>query len=191
MKTPIVAVSIVLALSARPIVGSADGRPTLHVTVDDRSAAGATELGTARTRASHIFDDAGIRLSWKSRGAAPDAGVAADGYHVHLVVLGGSDAEQVIGRSGILGFAIPSANRVYVHYDRVHALARNQKVQPGWFLGVVIAHELAHVLGSEHHETGVMASRLSPDANVPPTFSSQEAQSIRTRVQSRRLGPIP
>jgi hypothetical protein len=84
----------------------------------------------------------------------------------------------------VLGFAIPSANRVYVHYDRVHALARHHKEQPGWFLGVVIAHELGHILlpRAGHTEIGVMVPTLSPLPKVPPAFTHLEAQSIRARL---------
>ena len=78
-----------------------------------------------------------------------------------------------------------AANRAYVHYDRVHKLARAHHVQPGWFLGVVIAHELAHLLFQDggHAENGLMASALSPSPTAPAVFTRQEAQRLRDRLR--------
>src|SRR5687767_4065782 len=68
-------VSIALALSARPSAQMADGRPTLELTTEDRSA-GSTELGTARGRVNSIFANTGIRVVWITRAAVDVAGTA-------------------------------------------------------------------------------------------------------------------
>jgi PadR family transcriptional regulator PadR len=173
-------VSIALALSARPSAQMADERPTVEVTTDDRSSAGA-ELGTARARAKHIFADAGIRVVWRTRAGG---GVAETGTHrIQLVVLSGFDADEMfIGHGDLLGIAVLSISRVYVHYDRVLALARQSRTPPGWFLGVVIAHELAHVLRPDagHAENGLMGATLRPEAM--PMFTTQEARALRARL---------
>jgi PadR family transcriptional regulator len=173
-------VSIALALSARPSAQMADGRPMVEVTTDDRSSAGA-ELGVARARAKHIFANAGIQVVWRTRAGG---GVAETGTHrVQLVVLSGFDADEMfLGHGDLLGIAILSISRVYVHYDRVLALARHSKTPPGWFLGVVIAHELAHVLRPDagHAENGLMSATLRPEAM--PMFTAQEAQALRARL---------
>jgi hypothetical protein len=73
-------------------------------------------------------------------------------------------------------------SQVYVHYDRVMALARHYRTPPGWFLGVVIAHEVAHVLlpDAGHAHSGLMGATLSPQ--VTPAFTAQQAQSLRARL---------
>ena len=126
-----VGTSIVLALSARLSAGTVDRRPTLNVIVDDRSSAGATELATARTRAGYLFSDASIRIAWITQGQA--RGVMNIGRdYVRLVVVDGATADEVIaGHDPVLGFAIPSANRAYVYYDRVQRLARDRKSTTG------------------------------------------------------------
>ena len=115
--------------------------------------------------------------------------------YIQLVVTDGARVDQgVPTRDPILGFAVPSANRVYVYYDRVETLALRRNIQPGWFLGVVIAHELTHVLLPEsgHTPTGVMASVLAPDPKEPLTFTADEGRAMRARLSGEttlaRLG---
>jgi hypothetical protein len=178
------AVAFVLVLTARPSAQGSDHRPTLDVVVDDRSTAGGTELGTARTRADYVFAGAGIRISWMTQGRPVDIADISR-VHVQLVILDRPPAADVMaGHPAILGFAVPAANRVYVYYDRIQGMALSQRVQPGWFLGVVIAHELAHVLLPDLHHTpaGVMAATLGPDPRVLPIFTGQEARLMRARL---------
>jgi hypothetical protein len=159
----------------------ADRRPAVEVVVDNRASA-AVELTTARARARFMFADAGIHLRFPTR----PGGVQVGAERIHVIVLDTAAAERLIASDGRrLAFAVPSANRVYVHYDRVHALARAHRAEPGWFLGVVIAHELAHVLlpRAGHAHAGVMAGVLSPDPQVAPAFTPQEAQQLRARLR--------
>lgn len=64
----------------------------------------------------------------------------------------------------------------------LRVLARQSRTPPGWFLGVVIAHELAHVLRPDagHAENGLMGATLRPEAM--PMFTAQEAQALRARL---------
>ena len=163
---------------------TADRRPALEVVVDNRSSAAALDLPVARARARFIFDEAGIRVTFLTQGTGPALAVS-ENDRIHLVVIEQPEADRLVaGDVTRLGFAIPPANRVYVHYDRVYALARYHGVQPGWFLGVVMAHELAHVLRPEagHADTGIMARSLSPDPKVPSAFTRQEARGLRERL---------
>lgn len=173
-------VSIALALAGRASAQTADGRPALEVTIEDRSTGGA-EVGVARGRVSHIFATAGIRVVWKPRAAAA---IDATGAHgIHLVMLSGIGADELFaGHGDVLAIAMPAISRVYVHYERVLALARYDRTPPGWSLGLVIAHEIAHVLLPDlrHTENGLMAARLSP--GVAPLFTARDAQSLRARL---------
>jgi len=178
-----IALVLVLAFTVLLSAQTSDPRPTLTVIVDDRSSAGAAELGAARTRAGYVFDGAGIRITWMTQGRAQDLSVRRD--YIYVVVLDRpADEDLIDGHQPVLGFAVPAANRVYVYFDRVQRLALDRRVQPGWFLGVVIAHELAHVLlpHTRHTTTGVMAATLGPDPTVPPTFTGQEARAMRARL---------
>ena len=161
---------------------TADRRPALEVVLHDRAGTGGVELVTAQARSKFIFAEAGIRLTFVGRDAAGIEPAGLD--RVSLVVAGGREADALITTDvRTLGFAIPAASRVYVHYDRVHVLARERGVKPGWFLGVVIAHELAHVLlPAGHSDAGVMLRTLSPDPPRVPTFPRDEARLMRERL---------
>ena len=173
-------VSIALVLSARPSAQIGDGQSAIEVITEDRSSAGA-EVAIARARVKHIFITAGIRVIWRAQRAQA---VGATGTHrIRLVVLSGPAADEMFLRHGdLLGLAVPSVSRAYVHYDRVLALARHYRTPPGWFLGIVIAHEVAHVLlpDAGHADSGLMGATLSPQA--PPIFTAQQAQSLRARL---------
>jgi hypothetical protein len=159
-------------------------RPVLDVVMVNRVPTGSLEVGTARARVRFIFQEAGIRIVWTPESETPEQATRGV-LPIHVVVLGEDAADHLIaGDAGRLAFAIPSARRLYVHYDRVSGLAREHNVQPGWFLGVVIAHELAHVVlpGAGHADSGLMALALSPDPKATPAFTRREAQLLRKNL---------
>ena len=161
-----------------------DRRPVFEVVLDNRAPGGAAEIGTARLRTEYIFGDAGIRIVWLFKGedAVTPAG---PGERIHVVLIDESSSRLIPGDPRTLGFAIPAAGRVYVHYDRVHDLATVHGVRTGWFLGVVMAHELVHVLlpRAGHTGGGLMARSIRPDPAVPAAFTRMEVQSLRDRLR--------
>jgi len=170
--------------TAQPV----DGRPAFEVVMENRAPSAAPELAAARLRASFIFSEAGIRVIWLTRASA--AVSESSDERISLVVAEQSEADRLMAHDvRILAFAIPRANRVYVHYDRVCALARAHSVQPGWFLGVVLVHELTHVLlpRAGHAEAGVMAASLSPEPKRPAAFSLQEVRQLQDRLSRATL----
>lgn len=179
---PALLASLAAGSSAR--AQTADRRPVLEIVLDNRAPSAARELAAARTRARFIFADAGVRAVFiKDRAPSLESGHT----RIQLVVVSGAVADGLVrGDAQRLGFAIPLASRAYVHYDRIHALARAHKVQPGWFLGVVIAHEAGHILlpRTGHADAGMMAAALSPDPKSPPEFTREEARWLRDRLDS-------
>ena len=181
---------IFLALSAHVHAQALDRRPTLTVIVDDRSADGAADIGIAKTRTGYLFDDAGIRIAWLIAG--PATAETSDGRDVVRVVVLDGAADTYVATDPVMGFAVPSANRVYVYYGRVERLALGKGAQPGWFLGDVIAHEITHVLLPDlgHTHSGVMAAALRPDPHHPPAFTSGEARALRARLGETTLARL-
>ena len=184
-------IHVVLALVAGLLAGTnafaqgGDRRPVFEVVLDNRAPGGAAEIGTARVRADYIFGEAGIRIVWMLKGEDPIT-PAGPGERIHVVLIDESSRRLIPGDPRTLGFAVPAAGRVYVHYDRVHDLATVHGVRPGWFLGAVMAHELVHVLlpRAGHTGGGLMAPSLRPDPAVPAAFTRTEAQSLRDRLRS-------
>jgi hypothetical protein len=168
---------------------TADRRPALEVVLDNRAPSGAAELTSALTRTRFMFDEAGIHLSVLAQEQAVN--IARSGLdRITVVVLEGAAAARLIATNErTLAFAIPPANRVYVHYERVRALARDRGVAPGWFLGAVIAHELTHVLlpRAGHTRTGLMASVLIPDPGRGLAFTREHAQLMRERLGEQTM----
>jgi hypothetical protein len=170
--------------TAQPV----DRRPAFEVLLDNRAPSAGPELGAARLRANFLFGEAGIRVVWLTR-ASGSVSESSD-TRIYLVVAESPEADRLMAHDvRTLGFAVPLANRVYVHYDRVCALARDRGVQPGWFLGVVLAHELTHVLlpRARHAEAGVMAASLSPDPKRPSAFSLEEIRQLQDRLNRATL----
>ena len=181
---------IFVVLAARVHAQALDRRPALTVIVDDRSTDGAADIGIAKTRTGYLFGDAGIRIAWLIAG--PATAGTSDGREVIRVVLFDGAADTDVATDPVLGFAVPSANRVYVYYDRVERLALGKRAQPGWFLGDVIAHEITHVLLPDigHTQSGVMAAALRPDPQHPPAFTSGEARALRARLGETTLARL-
>lgn len=181
---------IFLALSAHVHAQAVDRRPTLTVIVDDRSTDGAADIGIAKTRAGYLFDEAGIRIAWQI--ARPVMAGTNDGRDVIRVVVLDGGVDTDVATDPVLGFAVPSANRIYVYYDRAQRLALGKRAQPGWFLGDVIAHEITHVLLPDiaHTQSGVMAAALRPDPQHPPAFTSGEARALRARLGETTLARL-
>ena len=183
------ALLVSLSTGASATAQTADRWPAFEVVIDNRSSAAGSEVAVARSRASFMFAEAGIHVAFvmKREGVA----LAAAGHDlIHVVVLDQDQAERLIPADVTsLGFALPAAGRAYVHYDRVYALARSHGVQPGWFLGMVMVHELVHVLlpRAGHANTGVMARALSPDPRGPVAFTREESQALRERLRGETI----
>ena len=173
-----------LAAGSRARAQTADRRPVLEIGLDNRASSAAGELPSARTRARFIFAGAGVRVVFiEDRAPSLESGHT----RIQLVVVGDVVADGLFrGDARRLGFAIPLANRIYVHYGRIRALAMERRVLPGWFLGVVIAHEAGHILlpRAGHAGAGIMAAILEPHPKSPPEFTREEARWLRDRLNS-------
>jgi hypothetical protein len=189
----LLALSVTFVAHARARATDVAG-PTLTVAMVDRSTAGGAELAAARTRAGYVFENAGIRIAWSEPGASPVRG-SGGSTAIHVMVVDGPGIDGSFD-DAVLGFASPPARRAYVYYNRVETYALSRHVSPGWFLGLVMAHELAHVLlpGAGHAPAGVMAAQLRPDPGQAPAFTEEEARALCAAVTGEvtvaRLGDM-
>ena len=136
--------------------------------VDGRVVLGAT------MQASRIYAEAGIAVIWVNS-CSPDT--------VVLTLLTGEREKTMIRElaagTRVLGFALASARRVYIFYDRI-------SVTSGFtferLLERVIAHEIGHVLlpGQGHCERGLMRAQAA--LAEPATFTDAQRTFMRRFV---------
>lgn len=157
----------------------------------------------AEQEAAEIFRRAGIRLQWvdcpvsrqqveKLRSSCAQA--EASGAHF-LKILPQSMTARHSGSLHSFGYAVPP-HFAYLFADRAQALAKHGQYLLYVIMGLVIAHELGHlILGEEMHSAaGIMREDLDlkdlrrAEEGILLTFSTAQAQRMRVRLQEESLG---
>lgn len=155
-------------------------------------AAGA--LRAAQDNVERTFGAAAIDVQWKACGArrgaslpAQCAGTLAPRELVMRIVR----TPRAERNPDVLGFSYVDAGAkrgtlATVYMDRVTALARRLRADPGQMLGRAIAHEIAHLLlGTPGHSAdGVMRERWLPhdDDATAWSFSARDASDLRAAL---------
>ena len=121
----------------------------------------------AQEEASRLFEDAGVRLDWRTgspQGLEGGPGVVELTFEAAAPA--GYRAPQ---RSGALAVATPygiNSGKITVFGDRVEVYVRGLRtIDTGRVLGHVLAHEIGHVLEgiARHSESGLMKAHWSRD----------------------------
>jgi len=171
-------------------------RPAVFVHIENLAAAPPEVIAGARDELAHIYDVAGVRVE---SSAEPDHSRCALQLTVHVVLLGGEGADRFIKKERVRRKTLAQANRdarrVYVFWERVGPSVDRHAVAQGDALGLVIAHELGHVLlpGKGHSRTGIMRENYDVYFSYRLKFSADESAAMRRfitaaqqRVQSTR-----
>jgi hypothetical protein len=159
-----------------------DDRPTFFVHIENLAAAPPEAIAGARDELAHIYDLAGVHVE---SSAEPDHDRCALQLTVHVVLLAGNRADRFIKRENVKRKALAQANsearRVYVFWDRVGPAVDHHAVAHGDALGLVIAHELGHVLlpGKGHSRTGIMQENYNVYFSYGLTFTTDESAAMR------------
>jgi hypothetical protein len=166
-----------------------DERPMVFLHIENAAAAPPEAIGAARDEVAHILDDSGVLVE-----SSAEAGHrhCASQFTVHVVLLGGHAADRFIKsehvKRTVLAQANSDARRIYVFWERVGRSVDHQAVARGDALGLVIAHELGHVLlpGRTHSRTGIMQEHYNVHRSYELKFSAEESAMMRAFIDTAR-----
>jgi hypothetical protein len=132
------------------------------------------ELAAAQHDVVEVYARIGVTVAW-TEGAAAKA--QADGArHLDVVLLTPEMATRVNANRAVFGQASHVTRRAYIFYGRAIAHARETGSNPARVLGVVMAHEVGHMLlpGDSHAPFGLMkASWEGAILSLPPLLPDQ------------------
>jgi hypothetical protein len=162
-------------------------RPAVFVHIENHAAAMPETVAGAREQLAHIFEAAGVRVE---SSAEADHERCALQPTLHVLLLGGVVADRFIKneqvKRGVLAQASSGARRVYVFWDRIGPAVDRQAIGHGDALGLVIAHELGHVLLPTlgHSLTGIMQANYNVFLSYGLKFTAEESAAIRAGLEA-------
>jgi hypothetical protein len=166
-----------------------DDRPKVFVHIENRAAAVLPEtIAGARVQLAHVYDNAGVNVE---SSAEPDHDRCAGQLTVHVVLLAGAMADRFIKKEDVKRRVVAQANsdarQVYVFWDRVGPAVNRQAIAHGDALGLVIAHELGHVLlpGRGHTRNSIMQENYNVFLSYRLKFTAEESAALRAFITAQ------
>src|SRR5262245_26349969 len=170
-----------------------DTTPTLQIHIRDYASVPKFALSSAVAEATAIFKGTGVRLEWTVRKSSdpadhpPEARLPTNRITVHVLP---SPRDGSITQDPTKLGAVPGADRggriAYLFSSRIEVVARRTSVEFGVLLGMVLAHEMGHVLlkGQPHTRSGIMrpfyaTQQIHEILSGHQGFSAAEAEVIR------------
>ena len=171
----------VLVAGGQTTAASAD--VVLHVT--SRAQVPAGQLADARRAIVTLYANIGVHVVWAGGVAAT---APADGaLHLDVILLNAAMADRQQPNTAAFGQASRETKRAYIFCERVLAHANATGSDPGRMLGLVLAHEIGHMLlpTYSHTATGLMKAEWIGTINAIPAFLPEQAATIRTLLSER------
>jgi hypothetical protein len=144
------------------------------------------ELTAAENAAASVYARIGVRLVWEHHNVRP---TEPDGtLHVDVVVLNSEMTQRSRPAPAALGLGCHVTKRAVLYFPRIQAYALKSGTGFPRALGLVMAHELGHVLLPEfsHSASGLMRAELEGFVRRIPDFTQAEAFTIRTLLTASR-----
>jgi len=156
---------------------------TIVAQVDDYAEIGPGDLAPAEQLAGRIYEAIGVRVIWvHGEGPIQDP----RGLRVHVRLLSRTMAERKISKERIKADVLGQANRpsrgVYVFFHRILPVAIKHKQNYARVLGLVMAHEMGHVLlpVDSHSKSGIMSANPDVWSKSVRYFTAEQGAVIRS-----------
>ena len=188
----VVAMVAVEAMMRTGVAARTDAAPgremtvVLHVT--DRVPVAARDLVEAEKHVARVYEAIGVRVIW-SQGAAALATV--DGaLHMDVVMPSRDGVHQKCRAEHIaddvFGSAAGPTKRAYTFFGRIADHARLTGSSVSTVLGLVIAHEVGHLLlpAFSHSPSGIMRAHWQGRISEVPRFTSEQGTTIRALLMA-------
>ena len=192
MRNSIAAAATMASVLAGGTSSAADRQaPTIVVHIYDHAGIGSGGLARAKAQTERVFDAAGVRLVWLDAKARPGDRLCG-GLNLFVTLLPPRQGLEGGGREEALGRAARDDGQAWVYPARVSLRAWQTSVDEQVLLGLVIAHEVGHLVlpGSGHSANGIMTVGIDTDPRgMRARFSPQESQAIRALVESKAGAP--
>lgn len=168
--------------------------PIVRVAVYDYAGVPRGELQAAEREAARLYGPTHIEFVWLLCRAAParpalcPQEVRENDLIAHLL---SPAMERVTPSKRALGYAFLGTNTANILCDRVASLAAQSHFPPGVLMGMVMAHELGHLLiGAHAHSSfGIMRPQWDPFSltalRIGPSFTGEQRQKMYTSLRPR------
>jgi hypothetical protein len=175
-----------MVVGSLPRVGDDQASPTLLLRVTDLARLSRRTLNRAAREVALIYRTAGVDTIWVDRATVETR--AAD-RAVDIIVLSEELAEQQITQYGLrhddMAYAIPLEQRTHILWPRIRDLEAQSSRDSGEALGLVIAHEVGHLLLSgDHSSDGIMRREIDLRPRRRPQFTRAEVELLRAALAS-------
>ena len=145
----------------------------------------AGQFAEARRAVVTVYANIGVHVIWAG-GVAATAPV--DGaLHLDVILLNAAMAKRHQPNTAAFGQASRETKRAYIFCERTLEHAHSTGTDPGRMLGLVLAHEIGHMLLPRHSHTaaGLMKAEWIGTITAIPEFLPEQAETIRTLLSKR------
>ena len=186
MRPRLVTGALILLVSVGSAPGADDRHlpPSLSLRIMNHAHLSSETVQRAAQEVSAIYRVAGVATTWVE--ASPHSGPGNGSVDIVLMseALADTHVRQRGFRHDNLGYAIRAARRAYIFCRHIHDIEIEFSREPGEVLGLVIAHEVGHLLlpDDAHSAHGIMRTTFDLRSRQRPYFSRAESDLLQARL---------